>query len=107
MARLAHTTAAEVLLPLTTTARKYGYITWKKRHDPEVKTLLGKKQVIDLYIGQAVQRQKTIDWKKRRIGITYTLTRSLPTNVNTIRLAKYTQNGFRASFEQQKRDSRT
>ena len=67
-----------VLLPLTKTARTYGYVVWHRRHDEAVKAVLGKRSKVDLTIAGQLHKGKSIDWKQRRIGITYTLTRSLP-----------------------------
>jgi hypothetical protein len=76
----------EISLPLSNIGRKYGYITWKKRNDEQVKSVLGDADSVDLKIGKNIQQNKRIDWKKRRIGITYSLTRGLPEDITSIRM---------------------
>ena len=78
----------EVILPLTYTARKYGYITWHKKRDKEIKAILGDKGSVSLKFEDALQKNKNIDWKHRRVAITYTLTRALPKNIRRVRLSR-------------------
>jgi len=90
----------EIHLPLTNIGRKYGYITWKKKYDDQLKSFFGNAAHVNFQVGETVQKKKRIDWRKRRIGITYTLTRNLPESNNKIRLKK-TNNGklFQLFFE--------
>ncbi len=88
----------ELLLPLTNTGRKYGYIVWRKDQDRLVKAITGERDSIDLQIGDSLQRNKTIDWKQRRVGITYTLTRNLPKGINKIKLKKLNNRRLLVSF---------
>ena len=85
-------------LPLTNTGRNYGYITWPKRREAEVRQFFGRRESLDLQLEQKLQRGKRIDWERRRIGITYTLTRNLPKNVKQIFL-KWSQNKVIVTFE--------
>ena len=87
-----------LILPITNAARKYGYITWTKKYDAEVHKVLGEKINIDLIIGDKKLKQKTIDWKRRRIGITYSLTRNLPANLNSYVISKTKNGKFHLSF---------
>jgi hypothetical protein len=91
-------TSGDVLIPLTNSGRKYGYITWNKKHDSEIGVLLGNAGLIDLQIGDSLQTGKRNDWKNRRIGITYTLTRSLPKTAKRIRLKSLSKNCVMVSF---------
>lgn len=75
----------EVILPLSNTGRKYGYITWRKAKDNEVKLIFGEIDYVDLQIGGLCQEKKRIDWRRRRVGITYTLTRNLPAKAKRIK----------------------
>ena len=68
----------EVVLPITNIGRKYGYITWRKRHDADVQAIIGEGRTVKLRIRRGKVTERTIDWKRRRIGITYTFTRRLP-----------------------------
>jgi hypothetical protein len=92
--------SAEVaLLPLTKTARRYGYITWREKHDDEMHSILGSSNAVNLIIGDTLKREKAIDWKRRRIGITYTFTRSLPSDIKNIRLRKEARHSVTVTFE--------
>lgn len=76
-----------VEIPITERARKYGYVIWRKNQDSEVRALLGDAKSIDL-CGDIDQRSKNVDWKQRRISITYKFTRGLPKSVKRFRLKK-------------------
>jgi|ERR1043166_155913 hypothetical protein len=89
-----------VSIPLTNTGRKYGYITWRKKHDDDMLKVFGEKNTIDLQIGDVLQKQKTIDWKHRRIGITLSLTRRLSQKVQTIRLQRVNMHRVAVSFHE-------
>ena len=78
----------EVILPITNTGRKYGYIIWHKKRDKEIEALLGDKDSVSLQFEGALQIDKHIDWKKRRISITATVTRALPKSFKTVRLSR-------------------
>jgi hypothetical protein len=88
----------ELILPITNAARNYGYITWTKKYDAEVHKILGEKIIIDLIVDTKKLTRKTIDWKRRRIGITYTITRNLPTKLNSYVISKTKSGEFRLSF---------
>ena len=88
-----------IILPLTEIGRKYGYITWKKKHDLGVKEIFGNNKYIDLSIGEILQKRKRIDWNYRRIGITYTLTRGLKNSVSKIQICHLKENCFSVHFE--------
>lgn len=77
-----------VSIPLTPRAKKFGYIIWKKKMDPEIKEILGDDDFITLKIQDQEVMKKHIDWKQRRISITYKLTRSLSESVNQICLKR-------------------
>lgn len=74
-------------IPITDRARKYGYVIWKKRHDDQMRGVLGDVTSVDLS-GDVVQLGKQVDWNQRRISITYTTTRGLPGSVTRFRLRR-------------------
>lgn len=88
-----------VEIPISNIARRYGYIIWRKRQDEEVQTIIGDRESINLKIDGKLQENKRIDRKKRRIGITYTLTRKLPENVSTFILTKIKSGTVSVSFK--------
>lgn len=88
-----------IILPLTQTGRKYGYIMWKKKQDVLVKELFGNNRCVDLHIKGGLQRRKRIDWDHRRIGITYTITRGLNSSVSKIKICQINKKRFSVSFE--------
>jgi hypothetical protein len=92
-------TRREISIPLTNAGRKYGYIIWHKEHDEDIRKVFGEKNAIDLQIGDVLQEQKTIDWKRRRISITVSLTRSLSQRVQTICLQPINMNRVSVSFK--------
>lgn len=75
-----------VILPLTRTGRKYGYIMWKKKQDVFIKELFRENTCVDLQVRGGLQKRKRIDWKRRRIGITYSLTRALDRSIAQIKV---------------------
>jgi|TARA_B100000315_G_C14157928_1_gene398706 hypothetical protein len=77
-----------LFLPFNNTAREYGYIMWRKKHDSEVKAFFGKKDFIDIHFDNAIQKKKRIDWHRRRIAITYTLTRSISGSATKIKIER-------------------
>ena len=89
----------DLILPITNTGRKYGYIIWYKTHDADVQIFFGKRKNIDLKIATKKMTRKSIDWKRRRIGITYTITRGLPTTVKFYVLTHMKSIGFTLSFK--------
>lgn len=88
-----------VKLPLTKTGRKYGYIMWKKRNDDEIKNLFDGKKSIDLKFTSILQKKKNIDWKRRRIGITYRLTRSIAKEFTCLKLYRIGDNLVKVAYE--------
>ena len=91
-------TGEEIVLPLTKTGRKYGYITWRKKEDEMITSLLKKIDRVNLQINNQLQESKRIDWNRRRIGITYSLTRNLGSKVGNISIKKLKKNTFLVKF---------
>ncbi len=88
-----------IILPLTENGRKYGYIMWKKKHDLGIKEIFGKNKYVDLSIGGILQKRKMIDWSRRRIGITYTITRGLKNSISQIQIRYIKETSFSVLFE--------
>ena len=88
-----------VILSLTRTGRKYGYIMWKKKQDALIKELFGESACVDLQVSGGLQRKKRIDWKRRRIGITYTVTRGLGKSITQIKICKLKPATFSVVFD--------
>lgn len=65
---------------LSYTGWKYGYITWKKRDDERFEELFGgrtRRRFTASVAGHFLPDRRP-DWRKRRLAITITLSRSLP-----------------------------
>ena len=75
-----------VKLPLLERARKYGYVIWRKENDFQMSQLLGEMNKLEVVINESSIGVKNIDWKNKRIPITYTITRALPESISTITL---------------------
>ena len=74
----------EITLPLTRTGRKYGYITWSKAEDSNIRTFLGEAQIVTLLLADGPPKRRNIDWKHRRISVGYSITRPLSVQIKTI-----------------------
>lgn len=88
----------EISLPIAKYGRKYGYITWRKKDDQSLRVFFGEKEEIELYVGDQNSSRKRIDWKRRRIWITYTFTRNLSPNVTAYQLSKASRGEYRLLF---------
>ena len=80
-------TRVTVEIPITARAREYGYVIWRKGQDEEMHALLTDAEVVDI-CGATDQTAKRVDWKQRRIGITYSFTRRLSKSAKCFRLRK-------------------
>jgi hypothetical protein len=89
----------KLTIPLSNTGKKYGYITWKKEHDKEIRTIFENRSHVDLKFDNSYQKNKTIDWKRKRIGITWTLPRNLSEKKSKIIIERQIGNRWRVSFE--------
>ncbi len=76
----------EVVLPLTGTGRKYGYIMWSRSQDESVRGLTGSNEFIALVLPSGLQKHQRVDWRHRRISLGYSLTRALPETIARIEL---------------------
>lgn len=71
----------ELRIPITYTGRKYGYITWREQHDVKISKYFGNNLVVELHLNDKTIVGK-LDWKKRRIWITYKITRKISDDCN-------------------------
>ena len=88
----------KLIIPLSNTGRKYWYITWKKKYDDEMKIVFGKRSFVNLKFDNSYQKRKAIDWKRKRIAITWTLTRNLSENIKKIVIEKQDSKCWKVSF---------
>lgn len=65
-------------LIITKSARKFGYLIWAGKTEPEIRNLLGDRTNIEVSINGLSIGVKSIDWKYHRISIGYKFTRALP-----------------------------
>jgi len=75
----------ELILPLSNTGRKYGYIMWAKSQEDSVRHLVGG-DTVTLLLPGGIEKTQHVDWKHRRISLSYSLTRNLPVTITTIEL---------------------
>lgn len=88
----------EITLPLTSTGRKYGYITWSKANESAVRELLGDVQSVSLVLANKEPKTQNVDWKHHRISLGYSNTRSIPPEITTIRLIRVKSGSIRVLF---------
>lgn len=88
-----------MLLPITNTARKYGYIIWSKKNTEFAEMLKGL-DYVDVYFNGLNIGKKKIDWKHNRISIGYKFTRALPDNVKNYSITIENKSILRVECEQ-------
>lgn len=67
-----------MVLPITKSARQFGYIIWSGKRDPEMRILLGNRKDVSVILNGFSLGEKPIDWKYYRISLGYKFTRALP-----------------------------
>jgi len=87
-----------ITLPFLGRGRKFGYIIWRKQYDFEMRLLMGQGKKIEVVINDRSQGIKNIDWKNRRIPITYTVTRNLSRSTSKILLKLDTKKRLIVTF---------
>lgn len=75
-------------LPITKSARQFGYVIWSSKTEPEVKKILDNRSEIAVSFNGFSIGVKSIDWKYHRISIGYKFTRALPINAAFYSLAR-------------------
>lgn len=86
-----------LLLPLTSTGRKYGYIMWSKAQEEDLRRLVVA-DTVTLVLPGGIEKRQHVDWKHRRISLSYTFTRALPPSVGTIELQADSQGRVQVTF---------
>ncbi len=76
----------DLVLRLTNTARKYGYILWPKERDEELRHLFGNHNDVTLLLPNGTAKRSRVDWRHHRISVGYAVTRPLEAQVATISL---------------------
>lgn len=56
-------------LPISNRGRKYGYITWTKNEESEVRKFLGDMKRVQVIFEKEDLGEKNIDWNFRRISL--------------------------------------
>lgn len=69
-------------IPITKSARQFGYVIWPPHLNDKVDAFLRGASQVHLYFMGADLGQKNVDWKYRRISIGYRWTRRLSTDVS-------------------------
>lgn len=75
-----------VLVPITKSARKYGYLIWAEKRHKEVNDLLQGLDHVNVIFNGFNLGNKKIDWKYNRISIGYKFTRALPEDAKYYKL---------------------
>lgn len=69
-------------IPITKSARQFGYIIWPPQLNKQMDTLLGGAPRVHLIFMGADLGEKNVDWKYRRISVGHRWTRRLADNVS-------------------------
>ena len=67
-----------MVLPITKSARRFGYIIWNRSKKPEVEKMLDGLTTVKVYLNGFYLGEKKIDRKYYRISLGYKFTRALP-----------------------------
>lgn len=90
----------QLKMPITKTARKYGYIIWsKKRHGERMMAILANRSHIDIEWGATKFPKKTIEYKHYRISVGYTLTREIDKNCGYYVITSHKPGTMTVTFE--------
>jgi hypothetical protein len=90
--------AIELVLPLTDTGRKYGYIIWPKGRDTEVRQVLAQADEVILILPGGAQKKARVDWKHHRVSVGYSVTRALPAETRRVTLSLESSGSTRVLF---------
>ena len=74
-------------LPITKSARRFGYVIWSERRNNEVNAILGDIDSVHVVFNGFDLGEKRVDWKYHRISLGYKLTRALPEQHDTFALS--------------------
>jgi hypothetical protein len=86
-------------LPMPDWAKKHGYIKWHKVDDVIIYDIFGDSATINLRIRDKETKIRVIERKYRRIGLPYSVTRSLSKKISTVILNKTKGNVIEVDFK--------
>lgn len=75
-----------MLVPITKSARQFGYVIWTGKTNAEFQRLLGNRSSVAVNFNGFLLGKKAIDWKYHRISIGYKFTRALPESASVYKL---------------------
>jgi len=87
----------ELLMPAWT--KKHGYIKWHIKDDNAIRQFFGGKTTLVLSIKGSLSKKRTVEHKYRRIGIGYSITRSLADDIKKVILTKTQGNDIKVDFK--------
>lgn len=76
-----------MVLPITKSARQFGYVIWSSKTDAMMKQLIGNQSEVSVSFNDLLIGVKSVDWKYHRISIGYKFTRALPTTAKVYKLS--------------------
>ena len=74
-------------IPITKTARQYGYLIWNSKLDMDIEKILGELSSVPILFNDFFLGEKRIDKKYRRISLGYKLTRALKESHDTFSIS--------------------
>lgn len=90
-------------LPLLPRSIKYGYLFWKKEHDPLIRKILGNLEYVHVYLQNSYLGFKKIDWKYRRISLGYKWTKLFLHQCENVVIKKIAQDAIHITCAQKKK----
>ena len=72
----------KITIPITKSARQFGYIIWTRKLANQIDAILGGASKVHLYFQGIDLGEKRVDRKYRRISVGYRWTRRLPDDAN-------------------------
>ena len=76
----------EVTIPISNTARRFGYVIWPRKYDDAVRKLLGAADTIEVVFDGQRLGQRRVSWRYRRISIGSSRTKGADPGSETFRL---------------------
>lgn len=89
----------KLILPITKSARRFGYIIWSLGLNEQMKAFLMETSHVHLIFRGIDLGEKKVDWKYRRISIGYKWTRRLEEDVSQYVLTFLGRNGNKLIVE--------
>ncbi|MBT8898968.1 hypothetical protein ACXO2Y_07100 [Lactobacillus delbrueckii subsp. bulgaricus] len=73
----------ELYLPITKSARQFGYLIWNSKYDTELESMFAGKDQIQVHFNGFDLGEKHIDRKYHRISLGFKFTKALPPDQNS------------------------